>query len=106
MEFSVGIFFDLNPESYSLLFSFLLPSNTELVIEIIKLNRKAQRNPSTAKPSSKASAISMIIALMKSRNIPKVKMVMGKVNKISNGFIKVFNSPMTMAAHTTVQKDS
>lgn len=52
---------------------------------------------STLNPLIKLSAKKIIMALITSRNKPKVKMVIGMVKITNKGFTKVFNNPNTTA---------
>ena len=59
------------------------------------LNKKAVRNPDTAKPSTNLSAKRIIIALITNKNKPSVTMVAGRVKKIKSGFTKIFSKANT-----------
>ena len=72
----------------------------EFKIDITKLNNSAHNTPLTPKPSTSLSAINIIIALMQKRNRPNVKMVIGMVTIINNGFTKAFNTANTIATIT------
>lgn len=60
--------------------------------------------PLTVKPEIKASAMLIIIALIISKNNPKVKTVIGKVNTIKIGFTNKFKILKINATHTAVPK--
>ena len=62
-----------------------------------KLKSNATQNPETAKPSINLSANKIIMALMTNKNNPKVIIVIGKVNIISNGLTKIRKRPNTIA---------
>lgn len=51
----------------------------------------------TLNPAIKVSAKSKIMAFITKRNNPKVKIVIGKVNKTKSGFIKRFKTDNTTA---------
>ena len=87
---------------YQLLSSFMAALAAEVKIESTRLNINAQKKPSIRMPSINLSAIMMINALMTKRNKPSVMMVIGRVNKISNGLIKAFNTASTRANITAV----
>ena len=72
----------------------------EFKIDITKLNNTAHNKPLTPKPSTSLSAINIIIALRQKRNKPNVKMVIGMVTIINNGFTKAFNIANTIATIT------
>lgn len=61
------------------------------------LNISAQKNPSTLNPDINPSAIKIIIALITSKNNPRVRIVTGIVRIINNGFRVMFNKPKTIA---------
>lgn len=86
--------------------SFIAFATAELKMESTRLKISAQKNPSTFIPSINLSAIMMMIALIAKRKSPSVKMVIGKVNKISNGFTKTFSNASTTANSRAVLKSA
>ena len=73
-------------------------------IDKTTLNKSAEINPSTLKPPTISEHNKMIIALIKSKNNPKVRMVMGNVKITINGLIKMFNKLKTKATINAVTK--
>ena len=73
-------------------------------IEQTRLKKKADQKPATTKPPTRLPAKQMIIALITSKNNPKVTTVIGSVKKIKIGFKKAFNKLMTTATITAVPK--
>jgi len=69
----------------------------ELMSETMILNSKAQIQLSTLKPGTISDAHLMMSIFITSRKRPKVSTVMGMVNSIKIGFIKLFNKPSTAA---------
>jgi hypothetical protein len=69
----------------------------ELIRETIILNNSAQIQLSTLKPGTISEAHLMISIFITSRKRPKVSTVIGIVNRINIGFIKLFNRPSTAA---------
>lgn len=67
---------------------------------MLKIN--AENNPPISKPLSNHAAIIKIIALIKSKKIPKVNIVIGIVRKINIGLINTFNKDTTIAANIAV----
>ena len=74
----------------------------DVMIETIKLNSNAENQPSTLKPGTISADHLMMRILMTSKNNPNVKMVMGMVRIIKNGFTKLFNKPNTAATKMAV----
>lgn len=70
------------------------------------LNNKADQKSATEKPSTNSLHNIIINALMTNKNSPKVKIVTGKVNKISKGFTNKFNNARTNATTIEVEKPS
>lgn len=70
------------------------------------LNNKAVQKESMLKPPTIVSQTKIIMALMTNRNNPKLKIVIGKVNKIKSGFINIFSKPRTIATDTAVKNPS
>lgn len=68
------------------------------------LNNRAYQKPFTSNPSTKASQIKMINALMTNKNKPNVTMVTGSVKRIRIGFTNKFNKTRTAATTTAVTK--
>ena len=77
--------------------SFNNENNADLKTDSKTLNNSAQKNPSTAKPSTNLSANKMIHALITNRNKPKVTMVAGNVKNIKSGRTNIFNNEITTA---------
>lgn len=77
--------------------SFNNENNADLKIDSKILNKKAQKNPLTAKPSTNLSANKIIHALITNRNKPKVTMVAGNVKKIKSGRTNIFSNEITTA---------
>src|SRR5258708_36649466 len=71
-----------------------------------KLNTRAQPTDFTWKPLTRLSASNIIMALITNKNRPSVRMVTGRVTRISNGFIKKFNTDSTNATTSAVRKRS
>jgi len=61
------------------------------------LNSKAQIQLSTLKPGTISEAHLMMSIFITSRKSPKVNTVIGIVNRIKMGFIKLFKRPSTAA---------
>jgi hypothetical protein len=70
------------------------------------LNNSAYQKLSTIKPDSMDDANIMIIALITSRNNPKVRIVMGMVSITNTGLTTTFRSDKTIAASRAVIKES
>ena len=81
-----------------------MPSKTDVMILKIKLNNIAHQRLSTLKESIIWSAIQIIIALIKSKNIPNVSTVSGMVKTTKSGFINVFKNDSTIASIRAVTK--
>jgi|Wag4MinimDraft_12_1082652.scaffolds.fasta_scaffold05892_2 hypothetical protein len=64
---------------------------------------KAEKKPLTAKPGTKTEVKESIIALITSKNRPKVKIVNGIVRIVKIGLIKPFTKPKTTAAKKPAQ---
>ena len=77
---------------------------SEVLIESTTLKTKAVQKESTVNPPTILVHIIITIALITSRNNPKVKMVNGKVNKIIMGLIKILMIPKTKATIREVTK--
>lgn len=75
-------------------------------MERIKLKISDQKNPSTIIPSISLSAIIMISALITKRNIPRVRMVIGRVKRINNGLTIAFKKASTNAKMMAVVKSA
>ena len=73
---------------------------SDVVTERTMLKRRAVQKPSVWNPSTSLSARRMISALITSRNIPSVIMVIGSVSNTSKGFINVLRMARTMAIHS------
>jgi hypothetical protein len=78
-------------------------SKKEVTTETIKLNSNAENQPLTLKPGTISDAHFTMRILIKKRNNPNVKMVIGIVRIINMGFTKLFNSPRTTATITAVK---
>ena len=61
-------------------------------------------NPFTSKPSTSLSVMTMMMALMTSRNKPKVMIVIGRVNNIKTGLINAFKKANTQATMSAMPK--
>lgn len=61
------------------------------------LNKKAVKKESTLKPPTILSQSNIIIALITSKNSPKVTKVTGNVRITKIGFIKILSNPSTTA---------
>jgi hypothetical protein len=70
------------------------------------LNSKAVKKEFILKPPTILEHNRIKIALITSRNKPKVNTVTGSVNKIRIGFTKTFNNPKTIATIIEVVKFS
>lgn len=68
------------------------------------LNNNAVQKVSTLNPPTIFVHKRIIIALITSRNNPKVSSVTGRVNKIKRGLIKTFSKLKTTATITDVVK--
>jgi hypothetical protein len=68
------------------------------------LKNNAVQKVSTLNPSTKLLHNKIINALMTNKNNPKVKIVIGSVNKIKTGLTNRFNNPKTMATIMEVAK--
>lgn len=68
------------------------------------LNNSAEMNPSTLKPPTISEHNKIIMAFMKSKNSPKVKIVIGNVKITINGLIKIFSKLKTKATISAVTK--
>lgn len=64
---------------------------------------KAEKNPLTAKPGTKTDVKEIIIALITSKNKPKVKIVNGIVKIVKIGLINPLTNPKTTAAKNPAQ---
>lgn len=64
--------------------------------------RMAVPKDSILKPSIKLEAIDKRMALMTNKNKPRVRMVTGKVRRISSGFTRRLRSAKTRATMTAV----
>ena len=73
-------------------------------IDKTTLNKSAEMNPSTLKPPTISEHSKIIMAFMKSKNSPKVKIVIGNVKITINGLIKIFNKLKTKATISAVTK--
>lgn len=69
-----------------------------------RLKRSADQKLSTVKPETSVDASKTRIALITIVNNPKVRMVIGNVNKIKSGFRKILKTPSTNATRSAVQK--
>ena len=65
-------------------------SKTEAVSDSKRLKAKAHQKPSTLKPGTNHAAKRIIIALITNKKMPNENTVIGRVNKISSGFTKMF----------------
>jgi len=74
------------------------------MIDKTKLNINAAKNPSTANPKTNLSTKRIINALITRENNPRVRRVIGKVNKTKTGLIKVLINPKTTATIRAVYK--
>ncbi len=72
----------------------------------MRLNINAHKKPSILIPSTNLSARIVMIALMMNKNIPSVRMVMGKVKMINNGRTIAFNIASTNAKMIAVENES
>lgn len=70
------------------------------------LNNKAVQKESILKPPTILSQIIIISALITNKNKPKEKIVIGSVNKIKIGFMKILSKPRTIATQNAVKKPS
>jgi hypothetical protein len=68
------------------------------------LKNKAVQNELTAKPPTILVQNKIMMALITSKNKPKVTIVTGNVRITNIGFIKRFNNPRTTATITAVPK--
>lgn len=71
-----------------------------------KLNSSADHMLFTLNPPIKASANSMIMALMTSKKRPSVRMVAGSVSSTITGRTKIFSSPTAIATQRALRYDS
>lgn len=69
-------------------------------------SKKAGQKPPTSNPGTSQLASIIIKALITKVNKPRVKILIGKVIKISNGFITIFMMPKTTATIKAVQNES
>lgn len=76
----------------------------EFTILKIKLKNNADQNPLTENPGMISAANRIRIALIASRNNPKVKIVIGIVRKIKIGFMVKFNNVNNAATTSAVKK--
>lgn len=63
----------------------------------------AEKNPLTTKPGTKTEVSESIIALITSKNRPKVNIVKGIVKIVKIGLINPFTNPKTTAAKNPAQ---
>lgn len=68
------------------------------------LNNMAYQKPLISNPCTKCALMSRIQALITNRNKPSVKMVAGKVSRISKGFTNASSNASTMATTMAVKK--
>ena len=71
---------------------------------MLKIN--AVKKESTLKPPTILAHNKIKIALITSKNKPKVNTVTGRVKRMSSGLTKIFNKPKTMATIIEVVKFS
>lgn len=67
------------------------------MIDKMKLNKSADKKPSTQNPLTNFSANKMIMALMAKRKNPNVKTVIGIVRTVSIGFTMAFKNANAIA---------
>ncbi len=67
------------------------------------LNKTAHQNPSTEKPETNSAPSKIMSALITIKNKPRVRMVIGRVSKISNGFKSTFNNDSTIEISIAVK---
>jgi len=81
-----------------------------IIIEVTNdnkiLNKSAHQNPSTVNPSTNLLPRRMITAFITSRKSPRVRIVMGSVNKTSIGFNNVLRMANTIARTIAVHIES
>ena len=75
---------------------------SQLIIDTTMLKRSAVKNPLTKKPGIRNDARSTRKALITKIKRPSVKMVIGRVSKMSMGLTKELRIPKTTATKTTV----
>ena len=92
------------PLQVSLLF-LPLEYMTELMAESSRPNSRAHQKLLVSNPVSSSSAIRMMMALITKRKSPSVIMVMGRVNRISNGLTMAFSNASTIARMMAVQNE-
>ena len=83
--------------------SVLIPSKEDNS-DIIILNRNAHQKPSTENPETILSANNIIIALITSKNNPKLNIVNGMVRSTSIGFRNPFSKASINATIIAVKK--
>ena len=76
----------------------------ELKKERKMLKSRAYQKLSTLKPCTKCASINIMQALITKRNKPRVRIVAGKVNSISNGLMKASSNASTKATTMAVKK--
>lgn len=76
-----------------------MPETKLTIIEAIR----AEKKPLTTNPGTKTEVKESIIALITSKNKPKVKIVNGIVRIVKIGLIKPFTNPKTTAAKKPAQ---
>jgi len=86
--------------------SFNNPYITDCESESTTLKIRAVKKESTLKPPTIFAHNKIKIALITSKNNPKVKSVTGRVNRTRIGFTKIFSKPKTTATIIEVVKFS
>lgn len=84
--------------------SFVNPSKIELIKLKIRLKSKAHQKLDTANPGTIASVIMIKIALITKRKSPSVRIVIGIVRIINNGFKIALSKANTNATKMATRK--
>ena len=77
-------------------------NNIPFTIERIILNKSAHQKPFTLNPGTNSDTKSISNALITKVNNPTVKILIGRVRKITNGLIKKLTIPKTIATQSAL----
>jgi len=88
--------------NYALSFFPIRPSIMDVTNETMMLNIRAAHQSLTLNPGTISEVHFTINTLINNKNKPKVITVIGIVNTINIGLMKLFNKPITKATNTAV----